>query len=137
MLDSSTNNPNIIINPGGFSLKDNALGTFRHAPSTKTFPNNWKHGTSSGNDSFTMDINCKNLLLVYKSSSQASFGKAEVYVDGDLVKTINSNQGGGWNNPYTILLFKEDTASMHNIEIKMAEGDENKEFSILAFGYTE
>lgn len=138
MLDSSmTDNPNILINPGGFQETDTVLGTLRHSPGTKTFPNNWKHGASSGNDSFTININCKNLLLVYKSSGQASFGKADVYVDGELVKTVYSNQGGGWNNPYTILLFKEDTAAMHNVEIKMAEGDEEKEFSILAFGYTE
>lgn len=136
MFDSSMSDPNILVDPGSFTETDTALGTFRHSPSTKTFPNNWKHGSSSGSDSFIININCKNLLLVYKSSSQASFGRAEVYVDGELVKTVYSNQGGGWNNPYTILLFKEDTASMHNIEIKMAEGDEDKEFSILAFGYT-
>jgi hypothetical protein len=60
-----------------------------------------------------------------------------VYIDGELIKTILSNQGGGWNNPYTLLLLNEESPAMHNVEIKMAEGDEEKEFSILAFGYTE
>jgi hypothetical protein len=84
-----------------------------------------------------MDINCKNLLIVYKSSSQAIYGSAEVYIDGELFRTIPSNQGGGWNNPYTLLLLNGNSSSMHHVEIKMAEGGEEKEFTILAFGYTE
>lgn len=137
LLDTSSIPEDIVINPGGFSDIDPNLGTIRHLPGTKTFPNNWKHGSASESESFTMEIFCKNLLLVYKSSSQASFGKAEIYIDGEYVRTLASNQGGGWNNPYTVLLFKEDSPSLHNVEIKMAEGDEEKEFSILAFGYTE
>lgn len=137
MMDKLSIPENVTINAGGFSETDAVLGTVRHRPSDKTFPNNWKHSASSGSDSFTMEINCKNLLIVYKSSNQAAFGKAEVYIDGELVRTIASNQGGGWNNPYTLLLLDEETASAHTVEIKMAEEDADKEFSILAFGYTE
>lgn len=136
-LDASSMPNEITINPGSFSETDTNLGTLRHLPGTKTFPSNWKHGSKSGTASFTMNILCKNLLIVYKSNSQATSGKADVYIDGELIKTILSNQGGGWNNPYTLLLLNEESPAMHNVEIKMAEGDEEKEFSILAFGYTE
>ncbi|NLO09649.1 MAG: SGNH/GDSL hydrolase family protein [Clostridiales bacterium] len=137
LLDASSIPGGITINPGSFSETDTILGTIRHLPGTKTFPNNWKHSTGSGTESFTMDINCKNLLIVYKSNSQASSGKVDVYIDGELTKSILGNQGGGWNNPYTMLLLNEDSPANHNVEIKMAEGNEEKEFTILAFGYTE
>lgn len=137
LLDTSSIPEGISISPGSFSETDAILGTIRHLPGTKTFPNNWKHSSASGNASFTMDINCKNLLIVYKSSGQTTYGSAEVYIDGELFRTIRSNQGGGWNNPYTLLLLNGESSAMHNVEIKMAEGDEEKEFTILAFGYTE
>lgn len=136
-IDAALIPDGITINPGSFSDTDTVLGTLRQLPGTKTFPNNWKHSSSSGTDSFTMDINCKNLLIVYKSNSQATSGKAEVYIDGELVRTILSNQGGGWNNPYTLLLLNEESPAMHRVEIKMAEGDTEKDFTILSFGYTE
>ena len=136
-IDAALIPDEVTINPGGFSETDTVLGTLRQHPGTKTFPNNWKHSAASGSDSFTMDIYCKNLLIVYKSSSQATSGKVDVYIDGELVKTILSNQGGGWNNPYTMLLLNEDSPAKHNVEIRMAEGNEEKEFSILSFGYTD
>lgn len=135
-LDTSSVPEDIIINPGAFSETDGIIGTFGSSPSRKTFPDNWKRSSTSGGESFKMTLDCKNLLLVYKSSSLPSFGNADVYIDGELVRTISSNNGGGWNNPFTILLLNEDKSAKHDIEIKMAEGHEDKEFSILTFGYT-
>lgn len=137
MIDSATNNADISIAAGSFSGKDSALGTFSYATSTKTFPNNWmKSGTVDG-DGFKMELTCKNLILLYKSSSSQSYGKADVYVDGVKYTTVNGYAAGGWNNPLLKILVNEDTAAKHTIEIKMAEGNEDKAFTILAFGYTE
>ena len=135
MINSVTKGENALINSGSFQDKDSQLCKF--ATQQLTFPNNWKHNGSNGFNGFVMTLNCKNLLYVYKSSSSEAFGIADVYIDGKLVANCNSSEGGGWNNPICVLLIKEDTAADHTIEVKMAEGNEKKEFTILAFGYTK
>lgn len=137
MIDSTTVlDKNTRIFSGGFDGTDEEL-CMVYGLRQKSFPNNWKHHAAGGTDSFTMSLKCKNLLFVYKSSSSEAFGTANVYVDGRLITQIDSKQGGGWNNPVTLLLLKKGTSERHTIEIKMAEGNEEKEFTILAFGYTK
>jgi hypothetical protein len=52
------------------------------------------------------------------------------------VKTTNlsGNTSEGWGNPKTAFVFNNNESAEHTIEIKMAEGDESKEFAILGFG---
>lgn len=137
MIDSKTVAEGVTIQAGGFSETDVMLGTLKYALSTKTFPNNWKHTTTSGSKSFSVKLNCKNFLLVYKLSSSTTFGQVDVYVDGTKVQTINSYGGGNWNNPYTKVILNEKFAADHTIEVKMAADSTAKEFSILAIGYTK
>ena len=131
MIDSATEG--IAIETGSFTLTDTAVQGFspKMVPS---FPNNWMHDGAAGNDSFKMTLNCKNLLMNYKTGS-AAFGTAEVYVDGTLVKRLNG--AGGWNNSNVVLLIDDREAAEHVVEIRMAEGQEDKAFTIYAFGYTE
>jgi lysophospholipase L1-like esterase len=135
MLDSVTTDDNVTVTPGGFGGSDSQLVKF--ATGQLSFPNNWKHISTNGGDSFKMTLNCKNLLFVYKSCANGDFGIADVYIDGILKTSLDSTQGGGWNNPLTALLIDEETEKEHMIEIKMAEGNEEKEFTIMAFGYTK
>lgn len=137
MVDSKIAAEGVKVTTGGFSETDVVMGTFRYANTTKTFPNNWKHSSSSGSDSFKMTLNCKNLLIVYKLANNKNAGKIDVYVDGTLAKTYDGFNAGGWNNPTTQLVFSNADAAEHTIEIKMASGDEAKDFSILGFGYTK
>jgi hypothetical protein len=133
MYDSATEDDNVKVEAGGFNGNDSAL--VRFATGNPSFPNNWKHAQTGGDQAFKMTLNCKNLLFVYKSSG--SYGTAEVYVDGKLSQTLDSTQGGGWNNPMTVLLINDTTPADHIIEVKMAQGHENKEFTIMAVGYTQ
>ena len=137
MLDSASKDSKIAIQKGGFTSTDTAIGGFQYDYNRKTFPNNWMHGASDGQESFIMTLNCKNLLMVFKASSGNSFGTAEIYVDGRYIKSINGYQSGGWNNPVTELLFSEERPAEHTIEIKMAKDSQDKNFTILAWGYTQ
>lgn len=65
-----------------------------------------------------------------------TFGSAEVYIDGQLTLTLDGKTSGGWNNSNVVLILDEETVGEHTIEIRMVEGQEDKEFTILAFGYT-
>ena len=131
MIDSATEG--IAIEAGSFTKADTAVQGFspKMIPS---FPNNWMHDSEGGNDSFKMTLNCKNLLMNYKTGN-GNFGTAEVYVDGKLVKTLNG--AGGWNNSNVVLLIDDRETKEHVVEIRMAEGQEDKAFTIYAFGYTE
>jgi endo-1,4-beta-xylanase len=137
MLDSSSKDNKVVIKKGGFTSADSAIGGFQYDFRRKTFPNNWMHGASDKQESFVMTLNCKNLMLVYKASSSNTFGTAEVYIDGKFIKSINGFQSGGWNNPVTELLLDEDNPAEHTIEIRMAKDSQDKNFTIMAFGYTQ
>lgn len=136
MLEAHSEVDGVTIQPGSFTSTDEALVTLSYAP-RKTFPNNWKHSPENGSESFKVTLNAKNILLVYKESSDESFGTAEVYIDGERVRTINSHAAGGWNNPQTVLVLDAVTAEQRELEVRMAEGHEDKAFTIMAIGYTE
>lgn len=122
-------------NAGGFSETDAATGTYLYDSSKEKFPENWMHTAESGSDALTAKVKCKNLLVVYKLSNSESTGTAELYVDGKLKVTMNAYNRDGWNNATTVLAFREDEAAEHSIQIKMADGNEDKEFTLLALGY--
>lgn len=81
-----------------------------------------------------MTLTCKNLLLNCKQGGNEC-GNADVYVDGEKVMTVNG--AGGWGNSNVVLLIDEKEAAEHTVEIRMADGSENKMFTIYAFGYTK
>lgn len=139
---ADTKDENVSITAGSFDKKDDAIQGYSHGG--KCFPENWyksaavKDGPSTGSgttNSFTMSLNCKSLIMVYKNANNDSFGKAEVFVDSRLQKTYAGHEDGGWNNCMIVMIVDEAVAGPHTIEIKMAEGDEDKAFTILAFGY--
>ncbi|MFY9393856.1 MAG: SGNH/GDSL hydrolase family protein [Halanaerobiales bacterium] len=138
LLDRNTNTEAATIEAGGFRLRDHDLQRVEmdaDLGGTAQFPNNWMHNIYSGTGSFKMTITSKSLMLVFKDSGSADFGKAEVYVDGKYVKTLDPRRVN-WTHCNATLLYQEDEAREHTIEIKMAPGDEFKSFTILGFGYT-
>ena len=131
MIDSATEG--IKIETGSCTKTDSAVQGFQ-VKGGSSFPNNWQHDTAAGNDSFKITLTCKNLLLNYKTGGN-EFGSADVYVDGNLVTTLNG--AGGWNGSNVVLVIDEKEAAEHTVEIRMADGQESKTFTIYAFGYTE
>lgn len=139
---SDTKDSNVQIKAGDFDQKDLAIQGYSHGG--KCFPDNWykaagpsADSASSKNLPFTMSLKCKSLIMVYKNANNDSFGKAEVYVDGKLQKAYPGHEEGGWNNCMIVMIVDEKSAQDHTIEIKMAAGDEDKAFTILAFGYAQ
>lgn len=118
---------------GSFSEKDVALGNYRYGEKPKTFPDNWMHGAGSGDEAFSMKLTCKGLLMAYKQSGDKKFGSVDVYVDGEFVMKVDGYADGGWNQPVPVQIIKEDEEAEHLVEIRMSEGSEEKNFSILAF----
>lgn len=101
---------------------------------TKEFPDNWIH--RNGAESFTMDITCKALILVFKDSGSPNVGCAEVHVDGKQVLLANPRQNG-WTHCNPMIIIRDSITGKHHVEIKMQDADAQKEFTILGFGYVE
>ena len=129
MVDNKTDDDNVKIDKGSFTEVDLKV--------TSHFPDNWMKLNVKKNEAFKLTLNCKNILLLTKSTSDSSYGKAQVYVDGKLIKTIDSSLAGGWNNAVIELILDTDVSSDHTLEIKMAQEDKDKRFTIMALAYSK
>lgn len=136
MIDRRLEDPKVQIEERGFVSLDQELVPMMNFDGEKSFPHNWKHSSEDSSDSFILKTECKNMMLVYKESSSSKAGSIDVYIDGRLSQTINSYSEGGWNNAVPILILDEEDSIEHTFEFRMSEGSEEKEFSILALGYT-
>jgi hypothetical protein len=99
---------------------------------TPEFPYNWHH--ISQNVPFIMDIECKTLMIIYKDSASAHTGCANVYADGKRVLHIDPHEIG-WTHCNALICFENMNKGSHHIVVEMEKGDEDKEFTILGFGY--
>ncbi len=101
------------------------------------FPYNWAHSEKSeGTGSFEMKLTCSKLLLVFKDSGNSAYGTAEVFVDGKKVYDADP-LSVGWTHCNAVIIFNNDKAAEHHIEIKMAQDMDSKRFTILGFGVVE
>ena len=124
----------VTISAGGFKSTDTNVFATSFEKGLVCFPENWKHSAADGDEAFTLKAECRSILLAYKKTTESTFGTVEILVDGEVVKTVNGKEAGGWNNPYTLVLLNEDEVAEHTLEVRMAEGSEDKEFTILAIG---
>ena len=134
LLDRLNTDAVKMYNPGDFDEIDDELQCVEmdlDITTTREFPNNWKH--CRGNNPFTMDICCSSLVMVNKDSASPSFGKADVFVDGEKVLTVDPSKNG-WTHCNPLICFMDRESREYHVEVKMAEGDEDKEFTILGFG---
>ncbi len=143
MIDSTTKKKDdaaiISINAGGFSEADKEVPNFgydyKDGKDAPWFADNWMHTGSSGKDPLKLKVNCSSMLIVYKISGQTAFGKADLYIDGKKTETLNCYDASGWNYGKVCIALNEKEAAEHTIELKMASGDENKKFTVMAIGY--
>lgn len=112
------------------------MGGFIESNSNIThFQNNWLWGKEGG-DGMKFTMKGKNLILLYREADNHRLGTAEIYIDGKLSAKVESNSPSGWNNPQTAIVLNEVKEEEHEVEIRIAGGDEEKDFHILAFGTT-
>lgn len=139
LLDRIHNTHIAQICEGSFQATDtelHAVGLDDETIRTPQFPNNWMHTSESGSDSFMMKLHCKSLLLIYKDTGNNEFGSADILVDGILAKTVDPLLIK-WTHCHPTIVFNEEEASDHTVEIRMSAGHEDKRFTILGFGVVQ
>lgn len=139
LLDRKDNTEVARIDEGGFMEIDTDLQMVEmdiDSFGTAEFPHNWMHTASSGKESFKMAIKSSSLILIYKDSGSSEFGKADITIDGQCIKTEDPHINN-WTHCNAVILYREEVCKEHLVEIKMAPGNEDKSFTILGFGYTK
>ncbi|MCG7378609.1 SGNH/GDSL hydrolase family protein [Paenibacillus sp. ACRSA] len=109
-----------------------------HDYGTPLFPHNWMYIREDTQElnRFTLHLNCKRFILIFKDSGSDEFGTANIRVDDEHIKQADPHQVN-WTHCHVTLLINENEVSEHKIEIEMAEGYEDKRFTILGFGYVD
>ncbi len=115
----------VISSPGSFHLE---LGR-------DSFKKRWVYQRGRGNKSLKLKLKCKSLFVVYKENNNRMEGNAQIIVDGQVKGIMSGYRVLGWGNPVPMFVFREESVRKHTIEVKMVSGDEDKDFSLLAFGY--
>ncbi len=93
------------------------------------FHNNWK--TTAGG-TLTFDVECRNLGVFFMCTTDGKSGTYEVYVDGERKGKLEADFTGGWGNYGTTKQVKlANDVEKHTVEIKPAEGSEDKGITIL------
>ena len=134
LLDRKDGCPGAEIDPGSFTLRDTDLQSVpldAEAANTPEFPHSWQKGP--GGAPFVLELTCSALQLVFKDSGSPSFGTALVRWDGGE-RRLDPLEAG-WTHCHATVLFREETSRRHRVEVSMAEGSEDKTFTILGFGY--
>ena len=85
---------------------------------------------------FAMDITCSALLIIIKDSASVGVGVAEVFVDGEKVLTADPHING-WTHCNPMICFRGREKKSYHVEVKLAPGQEDKDFTILGFGYVK
>lgn len=94
------------------------------------FHNNWK--TTSGG-TLTFDVECRNLGVFFMCTTDGKSGTYEVYVDGERKGKLEADFTGGWGSyGITKQVKLANEVAKHTVEIKPAEGSEDKGITILA-----
>lgn len=141
-FDRSSHIQGISVDCGSFCHWDKELQAVEmdmNLEPTDEFPFNWMYRgeTEEGECSpFSLSLECSALLLIFKDSGSNSFGRAKVWVDGKEVLTADPHVNG-WTHCNPVICLRQAERRRHQVEIRMAEGELGKEFTILGFGYVE
>ncbi len=96
---------------------------------TPMFPHNWMYDGVEHPEPFECTCTCRLLMIIQKDSGSASFGTAEVFVDGKPVRTLNPREIG-WTHSNALILIRDEKAAEHQVRIVPQSG---KNFTILGF----
>lgn len=140
LLDKKDGCANAYIDCGGFTQTDTQLQSVEmdlDLELTPEFPYNWMYdGTVCEQDYFEMKITCRSLVLVAKDSGEVDVAKANIYVDGELIRTFDPHEIG-WLHTNPLLIFDEAESKERTVRIEITPDDRDKKCTILGFGYVE
>lgn len=117
-------------NPGAVSIKD--LGGFEvFRGNRKGFPLQWR---AKGTQPLCFTVTGNAVFLIYHRNKTSNMGSADVYVNGEKIMTIHSQDSSGWGDPWSQLIVRSKTVETFDVEIHPVD---DKLFEIYAIAYTQ
>lgn len=109
-----------------------SAGGFPHAQLTcYTYRQGWWHkGALDGAEPMQLVVEGSCMTAAFKQMKDGSWGTAEVWVDGECKAALPGYSAEAWGNVQTQLITFS-SKGQHTIEIRMAEGEEEKIFQLL------
>lgn len=140
LLDKKNDYANAEIDCGGFTLTDTELQSVEmdlDLELTPEFPYNWMYdGAVCEQHYFELKITCRSLVMVCKDSGEVDVAKADIYADGQFVRTFDPHEIG-WLHTNPLLIFDETETKAHTVRVEITPDDRDKKCTILGFGYVE
>lgn len=116
------------------------VGSFTSATTTAGFKNGWKYNFDGENKTAVFNVTGKFVYMIFREQPKGTLGVVDVTVKcGDEVVTtvqVNGIQSDAWGDPGIATIIMDTEVKDYTIEVKMAEGSEDKDFEILAFATT-
>ncbi len=114
---------------GGFCGSD--ASSYRNQPVGQVCGQNFFHNTSDPMEPLKVTGVFRKCLIAWKATNDASFGAAEILIDGELKRTVRGGKDK-WGQSEVILVLDGKEAAEHTLEIRVKE--EGKKFTITAIG---
>ena len=118
---------------GGFTDLD--INTYRNRPVGWVCGKNFFHDSLCSMEPLTVTGVFSKCLIAWKAAQDASFGSAEVLVDGQVVQTLKCGQSGQWGQSEVLLALDQPEAAEHTLEIRVTE--KGKKFTVTALAFVK
>ncbi len=101
------------------------------AASCYSYRTGWVH--AAGTEPLVMKVTGDRMTFAFKQEKTTACGTAEVWVDGKMTLKLPGYGPNAWGNVVTEKLMLGSRGE-HTVELRMAEGDEGKRFTLLGVG---
>ena len=117
----------LVFDRGGFAHDDS--NSFRNTPVGRVCGKNFHHNILDGDKSLTFTATFTRLLIAWRNVADEAYGSAEIWVDG-VKKATLTGTSDAWGQSVVSMPYVSWEPAEHTVEIRMAEGDERKLFTI-------
>lgn len=112
---------------GGFGHDDTAA--YRNQNVGRVCGKNFHHNAVDGDTPLTFTATFSKLLIAWRNVNDSAYGEAEVWVDGRRIVTFHYTSDA-WGQSVVNFGYSSGEAAEHTVEIRMAEGQETRKFTI-------
>lgn len=113
---------------GSFTLESRRIADFEKGA--------WVY-SGEGSEPLKLKVTGNSLFLVCKRQNSDTMGKFDVYVDGEKLTTIDTNQSDGWGDPWAFQAVKKSRVREMEIELVPTEDSAGKIIEIYAMAYSQ
>lgn len=128
-VDYDNSNENLqIADTGSFSPQSRSAADFKKGA--------WVYD-GEGSTPLKMTVKGNSLFFVCKRNNSDTMGKFDVIINGSKAATIDTNQSGGWGEPFAFQAIKWQSVREMEVEIVPAEGSAGKTIEIYGIACTQ